>query len=338
MIMYAQAVRSDVCLAGTCTEVVTVPLTCPPYSTTEQGAAQLNQCACAPGAYANQSGVPCTQCPLGTFSNTISTVKCTDCPHGTYMDAVGATLCWDCACGVVQNVVGAQDDSFCTPPRWVVRMVVSRMILTVQEAKTTNALIAAALGIPPSQFNRVSILSARRRNLLSVGTTTFQITVCTQAQANLFASQLTYPFLINVVFSNSQITPPASLISAVGVDLYPPPTIPPSTSSQGANMPPSTTPSPAGGPDSSDSGTTSIAPSTTPSPAAAQDSSLLVIVGASVGGFVVVASAVTLTLLGMNGKLNFAASKRKDTDAKTDSLVQMEPMPMLKVRINRKIS
>ena len=325
--MYAQAVRSDVCLAGTCTEVVTVPLTCPPYSTTEQGAAQLNQCVCAPGAYANQSGVPCTQCPLGTFSNTVSTVKCTDCPHGTYMDAVGATLCWDCPCGIIQNVVGAQGDSFCTPPRWVVQMVVSRMILTAQEAKKTNALIAAALGIPPSQFNRVSILSARRRNLLSIGTTMFQITVCTQEQANTFAAQLTYPFLVNVVFSNSEISPPASLISAVGVDLYPQPT-----------MAPSTTPSPAGGPDSSYPGTTSIAPSTTPSPAAAQDSSLLVIVGASVGGFVVVASAVTLTLLGMNGKLKLSASKQKDADAKTDSLVQLEPMPTLKVRINRKIS
>jgi len=39
----------------------------------------------------------------------------------------------------------------------------------------------------------------------------------------------------------------------------------------------------------------------------------------------------------MNGKLNFAASKKKDKDAKTDSLVQLGPMPTLKVRINRKI-
>lgn len=228
-------VKTDVCVAGTCTQVTTVPIPCPVHTTTVQGATGLQQCVCAPGAYGNRTGVPCDLCEPGKFSNTTLAPKCTDCPHGTFMDRPGASVCWDCALGVIANVTAAQNDSFCVEPRYVVQLVVSRMTLTDKEITQVIALLAVALGLPASQWNRISILSARRRNLLSTGTTTFKIVAKTQEEANYFANLLTYQFLLNNVFRNSTVTPPIAIISVEVIDLQPPP--PPTPTPTDASVP-----------------------------------------------------------------------------------------------------
>lgn len=311
LITLAKVTRSEVCFTGNCAQVVTVPVPCPPYSTTAQGAVQLMQCVCVPGAFGNRTGAPCTQCPLGTFSNTLSAANCTSCSYGTYMDAVGATSCWDCPFGVNKNVIGAQNNSFCSQSRWVVWLVVQRMVLSAQEVATTIALFATALGIPPSQYNRISILSTRRRNLLSTGTTTFQISASSPEQANVFSAQLTYPFLVNTVFKNSTIPPPAAILSVGAVDL---------------DHPPATTQAP----------TNTPAPTDTPSPTAQASMDLIPIVAGAGGGVVGLILLVTLGwYLGTKGKLN---PKTIDVEPKkTLSRIRTGPMPVLKVRINHKM-
>lgn len=259
--------HAHTCIAGTCAHVTTIPLPCPVHTTSVQGAMGLQQCVCAPGAYGNRTGVACDVCQQGTFSNTTSASECTGCPYGTYMDKTGASVCWDCALGAIANVIGAQDDSFCTEPRFVVQLVVARMTLSEQETLKATTLLAVALGLPASQYNRVSILSTRRRNLLSTGTTTFKIVAKTQEEANLFANLLTYQFLLNNVFRNSTITPPAAIISVEVVDLKPQPT-------------------------------------PTPAPAPASNSFPVEIVAGAAGGGVILTVVVILLALWKTGKFN----------------------------------
>jgi len=178
------------------------------------------------------------------------------------------------------------------------------MILTEAEATEAIRLLAIALGFPPSQFNRISILSTRRRNLLSTGTTTFKITATSQEQANMFSAQLTYAYLLNTVFRNSTVTPPTAIISVGVVDLHPPPT---------------TTP----------------APTATPSPE--EPMSLIPIIAGAGGGVAFLIIVGTLGYLGATGKLQ---SKPKQLEAQDEirSQIKIGPLPMLKVRINRKMS
>ena len=72
-------------------------------------------CGCPPGSIQTGSylGLPCSQCPVGTFQNEAGQSTCVSCALGQFQSQPGATTCTQCSGGSFQNSSGSSACILC---------------------------------------------------------------------------------------------------------------------------------------------------------------------------------------------------------------------------------
>ena len=258
---------------------------CPAYTTTiYPGASTIDDCLCIPGSSGANGAVECSLCLPGTFSSISGSTSCTPCPMGVDNP----------------NEFGATNDSICTPPQTFVTITLFvNGTLSVNEQDNLRVQIADSLNISVDLI-KLEQVPARRRRLLQSGGSQIIITITVPtvttgttgnasnavSSAVLISSQIQNSVSLSVVQSwFVAIGLPPNLVSGVAVNVVEPttPIIPTTTTPM---LTKTTTPMP-----SLPASTPPPVPSTDAPTIWTQDLILIVAIGSSVIGLVLIVYA-----------------------------------------------